>query len=320
MIIHRTVKIYFAIIVILILSVGLFGFIDSDSIGNFLFPQGDNNFHVANLENGENEKILSLQEAFITGSTYFTDGQNQYLGYILATEINYGEFSSILIVVDFSDSSKLYEVNLPFFERKINGTVIFHGLTVHHLNDKPIFSTIMSAGTTQSNEKTSIMQFSLNGSILKMIEYNIIKYPYAKLHDICIVDHTTYIVLTTLLENEILNSEANNMMLLDFEGNTSDIILLEQSARSLTYDPKTDLIFTSARGSQFVSQLNSNGDLVRTINVKTESSEIDLIDSSNLILREYKENRSNLYYAIGGSITFLILIPLILQKSKIKRD
>lgn len=319
MVVRRVVKIYFTIIVLTIGTLNSFGFLDFGSVANFVFPQGDIDFYVTNIENQQNKKILSLEEAFITGSTYFRDGQNQYLGYIQAIEINYGEYFSTLHVVNLLNNSHVYELNLPFYQRSINGSVIYDGLSVHYLNNQPIFSTIISVGTSQSNEKTGIMQFFLNGSILNTFNYDITNYPYAKLHDIYSVDLNKYLVLTTLFESEIFDTEASYILIYDSKVNTSDFLQLEKSARSLTYDPITDSIFTSTTSSTLVRQLNSKGELIRSINVNVESSEIDLINSTYLILREYIENRLNLYYTIGASIIVLLLIPLALQKLKSDR-
>ena len=292
-----------------------FLFFKSDIAGHYLFPQGDTNFYIIDLQDSHSEKIFAAHSLFITGSTYFTINDNHYLAYIVGHEQERAVFNSTFEVLNISGHSHPYHFNLPFYPYAQNGSVIYDGLTVLHLNDQFVFTTIISAGKSQSTMKTYLLQFSLNGSDFKVCKIINEQFPELVIRDISYYNESSYLIIASLYNSEDLDLGARHILISDTHGNLTQLADLKHNALQISYDNTTDTIFLSYHNKKSIEQRYLNGTLLNDYTIHNSPEVFRVINHTTILVSEYVQKFEHLIIAGLIAAFFFGVIPHYLDNS-----
>ena len=298
----------FLITILMLLSIR--GIINPDPFLNFIFPQGDNYFHILNTETNKMEdELVSFKAIIILGSTYFTLNNIQYFGYIEAVEVNKAHFEHTFHY--FQISSKSDKTSIKFAIAPAWGKILV-GLTVEYLDQNPVFSTILSEGKTES-AITKLLKFSLNGSLIHEIPYILTNYSWAKIIDICFLDNQRYLLLSTLYESEVAFDVADHFLIYSLDGNATNFVDIKYPSKSIAYDPYSNTIFSSNLEGESIHQWDFQGNLMRSIQLSFRPYEIDIIDQHHILVQEYKNNWTGLIITGLSLVTVILITTLIIK-------
>lgn len=304
-------KIARTFIVFVILILLAFSFSQRTNILNFIFPQGDSHFYLLNTENQSIEsKFVTFHGKIIWGTTFFSLKNTEYFGYIEAFEDDDSNFSFYFKYAKVHNLLDITEIPI-----RVQESEFLKDLTVHYVNETPIFTTVLSKGNKEALLVTSLLQFALNGTNISEIIYMLPDIPVAKILDVTYFKNDKFMVLTTLGEAERLNDKTEHILCYSMNGSTSNNIEISEKSFSLAFHKEKDVIYTSGENSINIWDLD--GYFKETIKIRFTPSDISIRNMTHLLIKEYRNNYTGLLYV--GATLLITSIPLVLFMKYSKR-
>jgi hypothetical protein len=280
----------------------------------YYFQQGDNQYYLIDINNGNTNFISEFKDSFFFGSTYFEMNNSGYIGIIeRILHENNNSIEINFIYFNLETVNDIVKNNIAYIEDSTEDFLLVLGLSsrVNSNSSSPIFSTIWKEGRLFDGRSESIIEFDISGEIYNKIPFRSDE-PYVSMKDIHSLDTGSYLTIISQERNEASSASGNFLTLINGTGHIMNMDELDTNTRSFATNPELTILYsvsTDVSEIKVYEKSQSEINQVNTIDLAFNPSEISYIDESTLLVKHYVNPIKKFVFSLIPVMIF-IGIPL----------